>query len=155
MNNFINTLKSIPYFGMKITAVFFAVYFFFVGLSYGDEPVKIEMTATVSEVEIIPDATYFQVDIDCKNVGRPFQEESPVIISINVYKEENGEKKYIDAETVYSPGYTLYAGIYETGDEFSHREIVGIYPDAEPGVYDMSINMYGCTQVFENAITIE
>lgn len=155
MNNFINTLKSIPYFGMKITAVFFAVYFFFVGLSYGDEPVKIEMTATVSEVEIIPDATFFQVDIECKNVGRPFQKESPVLIGIDVYREENGKKQYIDAEQVYPDGYTPYAGIYETGDEFSHREMVGIYPDAEPGVYDMSINMYGYTQVFEDAIIIK
>ena len=95
---------------INLTAIFMAIYLFFSGLIYGDQPVKLEVqycnlddgviVCERGEYALAPDLNVpyidgFNVRVVYQNVGRPYRgyeeaDESPMV---TIYQVVNGEEK--------------------------------------------------------------
>ena len=138
----------------KLEALIMALTLFFVGLFYGDEPVKVEFTAVTSET-MISAGDSFDIDYTCINKGKPFKgfcKDAPIINFIN--SETNEKAKYsFDGISSDCAGHYF---LVKTDDAFCGGSLKITFPeDITPGTYDITLSMYDCTQVFEDAITIK
>lgn len=137
-----------------LKSFFMAIILFFVGIFYGGEPVKVEFTATMSETEITVGDS-FRIDYTCINKGKPFKgfcKDAPIINFIN--SETNEKAKYsFDGISSDCDGHYF---LVKTDDAFCGGSLKITFPeDIAPGTYDITLSMYDCTQVFEDAITIK
>ena len=139
---------------VKLKALLMALTLFFVGLFYGDEPVKVEFTATTSET-IISAGDSFYINYTCINKGKPFKgfcQDTPKINFIN--SETNERAKYsFDGISSDCAGHYF---LVKTDDAFCGGSLKITFPeDIASGTYNIVISMYDCVQTFENAITIK
>lgn len=137
-----------------LKSFFMAIILFFVGIFYGGEPVKVEFTATTSEIEISAGDS-FEFAYTCINKGKPFKgfcQDTPVINFVN--SETNETAKYsFDGISSDCDGHYF---LVKTDDVFCSGGLTITFPeDTSPGTYNIKLSMYDCVQIFENAITIK
>lgn len=142
----------------KINALIMAIYLFFAGFIYGDEPIKVDFDCEFSQYEFAcPEEFSLRVSVKCKNVGRPFEGKDPFEALVAVYREENGKMiilntlSIIDMEEcrpiLVKKGDTFYGDcIYEYHPYFAD--------EYKPGVYSVAVWVYGCKKVYKDIITI-
>lgn len=139
----------------KLEALIMALTLFFVGLFYGDEPVKVEFTATTSET-MISAGDSFYIDYTCINKGKPFKgfcQDTPIINFVN--SETNEIINKYSVEGIFSDCAGHYF-LVKTDDAFCGGSLKITFPeDIASGTYDIVLSMYDCVQVFENAIKIK
>ena len=76
---------------INFKALFMAIYLFFVGLVYGDEPIKIEYSYEIpSQVTVYETGDSVTVNISATNVGRPFEgtKELHKILDVVIYSTD-------------------------------------------------------------------
>lgn len=151
----------------KINALIIAIYLFFAGFIYGDEPVKVEFDCEFSRTEFsCPEEFGFTLTIKGKNVGRPFEGDKPYYVDVSVYRVVNGEKRYLRWEGTWDDGLSRRVLIkhgeelefitkpgswYAVGYDFTSGDPTrGI----EPGIYSVEVRVYGCEKVYENILMI-
>ncbi len=145
----------------KIQALLLSIILFFVGLIYGDKPVEIDYTVSINGTEIsagdnfdLSDRKSLVVSYLCENKGRPFEGIDIYSGMVGFYKFKDGEKKYLSVS---------YIGVdaeprpilIKRGEKFNVSSYLNLNPDAEPGVYSMEVNIYGCEQIYENVLTVK
>lgn len=138
----------------KLEALIMALTLFFVGLFYGDEPVKVEFTVIASET-VISSGDCFDIDYTCINKGKPFKgfcQDTPMI---NFVHSETNENIPYSLEGIFSDCAGHYF-LVKTDDLFCNGRLTITFPkDVPSGTYDITLSMYDCVQTFENAITIK
>lgn len=139
----------------SLKALIMALTLFFVGLFYGDEPVKVEFTATTSET-IISAGDSFYINYTCINKGKPFKgycHDTPTINFVNSETNEIINKYSFDGISSDCEGHYF---LVKTDAVFCSGSLTITFPkDVASGTYDIILSMYDCVQVFENAITIK
>lgn len=147
----------------RIQALFLSIVLFFVGLIYGDKPVEIDYTVEINGTEIsvgdsieLPAGEAITVSCSCENVGRPFEGKTFYEPSVSFYKYADGEKVYLELWGA-SPDIVSRPKLIKGGESFDISAYFEINPDkeTEPGVYTMEVSVYGCKQIFEDALVIK
>lgn len=138
----------------KLEALIMALTLFFVGFFYGDEPIKVEFTAATSET-VISAGDSFDIEYTCINKGKPFKgfcQDTPIINFVN---SETKETIKYSLEGIFSNCAGHYF-LVKKGDTFCGGSFKITLPeDITPGTYDITLSMYDCVQVYENAITVK
>ena len=141
---------------LKLEAFFIAIYLFFAGIVYGDEPVKLEFSYDIpSDVYIYEPGDKFELDITVKNVGRPFKGGLPMNNStgIEIY-QELGEEKY----TLFRPWKETYIAA-DTLVKKDYTETINtsfFLPKETPeGYYSVDIAYNGVIFTFENVFEVK
>ena len=138
----------------KFEALIMALTLFFVGLFYGDEPVKVEFTATTSETAISAGDSFY-IDYTCINKGKPFKgfcHDAPFINFVNSDTNEKAKYSFDGISSDCAGHYFLV----KKGDTFCGGSLKITFPeDIASGTYNIVLSMYDCIQVFENAIKIK
>lgn len=142
----------------KINALIMAIYLFFAGFIYGDEPIKVEFDCEISQYEFAsPEEFGLGVTVSGKNIGRPFEGTKPFEPSVAVYREENGEIIILKTTTTIDLGEPQPI-LVKNGDTFyghSYCEYQPYFADEyKPGVYSVAVWAYGCRKVYKDIITI-
>ena len=142
---------------INFKALFMAIYLFFVGLVYGDEPIKIEYSYEIPSLVTMYEAgDSVKIDISVTNVGRPFKgtKELHKILDVVIYSTD---------------GYVIYnRDWYPTEDSETKYEIIKqgmfgeqtytarITDEAPKGFYNMSVKYYGADKyIFENVFEVK
>ncbi|MBE6775959.1 MAG: hypothetical protein E7543_07210 [Ruminococcaceae bacterium] len=149
----------------RIQALLLSIILFFVGLIYGDKPIEIDYTVEINGTEIsagesieLPKGEAIIVACFCENVGRPFEGKSLYHAKTDFYKIENGEKKYISYYGGIGLDEESQPILIKSGEKFSVGNASYFEPEVEapePGAYTVEVSVYGCKQVFENALIIK
>ncbi len=144
----------------KITAALISVCIFFMALPYGEEPNKVEFS-----YEVLSEETVFEVGdgvtvrLIATNKGRPFKIDGNDEIIAGFYQIVDGEKVRLDFDRFVTDDVKLpEPKLYRNEDTISYTFygiISDYFYDAVPGTYDMEVHFYGCTQVFEDVITVK
>ncbi len=145
----------------KIQALLLSIVLFFVGLIYGDTPVEIDYTVSINGTDIvagdnveIPVGRNLYVFCYCENTSRPFEgTDLHNNAHVSFYKYENGKKVYLSRSGI-SVDAVPRPILIKGGEKFREDYHSLINPDAEPGVYTMEVSVFGCTQIYENVITV-
>lgn len=139
---------------LDFKALIMAITLFFVGIFYGNEPVNVEFTVVTTEAEVALEDS-FSINYTCINKGKPFKgfcKDEPSIQFINSETNEKA-KYYYDGISSDCDGHYF---LVRKDDVFCSGGLTVTFSEDTPtGTYDIVISMYDCTQVFENAITIE
>lgn len=152
---FIITERMINMINFK--ALFMAIYLFFVGLIYGDEPIKLEYSYDIpSQVTVYEAGDSVKIDISVTNVGRPFKgtKELHKILDVVIYSTD---------------GYVIYnRDWYPTEDSETKYEIIkkGLFAEKKysvritnetpKGSYNMSVKYCGAEEhIFENIFEVK
>lgn len=146
---------------IKIEALFIAVYLFFAGFIYGDEPVKLEFSYDIpSEVYVYEPGDSVEINVTVKNVGRPFEERiyyGATDYTV-IYLNTDEEKIVRDPRTVGRPDAYAYR-IFKHGKTETNEIFFTIPEDAQTGVYNMKAIYRGyCgshSQIFENVFEVK
>lgn len=144
----------------KITSVLISVCVFFMGLSYGEEPNKVEFG-----YEMLSEGTVFEAGDDvtirltATNKGRPFEIDDYDEIMVVFYQNVDGENIQLDfdrfdTDDVKPPVPKLFRN-GDTKSYLFYGIINDYFYDAVPGTYDMKVFFHGCSQVFEDVITVK
>ena len=139
---------------IKIEALFIAIYLFFAGFIYGDEPVKLEFTYDIpSEIYVYESGDKFEFEITVRNTGRPFKG-LPISSNagIEIYCENNGERNVIFRP--WNEPYTSTEMLIKKG--YSETIKIGFFlPDEIPeGSYSVDILYNGIMNTFENIFEV-
>ncbi|MBQ9912914.1 MAG: hypothetical protein IJO73_01660 [Clostridia bacterium] len=148
----------------RIQALILSIVLFFVGLIYGDKPIEIDYTVKIDGTEISAGDTFewpegeksIRVYCSCENVGRPFEGATFYEPHISFYKYVNEKKVYLDFWSV-SVDAVSQPTLIKKGETFDTSSYFEINPDnkPEPGAYTVEVSVYGCKQIFENALIIK
>ena len=144
----------------KIQSVFLSLTLLLVGFIYADKPIEIDYTVYINGEEIsageniiIPLNGNLDVTCKCENTGRPFEGISYHEPYVYFYKTVNGEKIAL-SQWCYSTDEVRKPVLVKSGEKFTGSEYSNLAPDAEPGIYTLEINVYGCKQIYENVLTV-
>ena len=152
------------YLPAKLVAFLMSLYVFLAGIPYGDEPVKVDFTATPEKYEY-EIGERIRVYIEGENVGRPFIGEkniksdgSPLYYArVSFFREVDGREVYLVFDTdIFLDHSVPSTGLIKHGEEIkiNHRTLE-IDDRTDPGVYNMKVTVYGCTEIYENAIVVK
>ena len=158
---------------INLTAIFMAIYLFFSGLLYGDQPVKLEVLhCSLDDGAIVFDraheqerADQFGVDLNevsvdvsvvmtYKNVGRPFQLSSKQHAQLTVYQMVDGEKKTVPPESDRSE---MDGGpiLIRHNEEFKVNDHAAVLKGLPLGSYSVEVTVPdGPTLVYEDILII-
>ena len=143
----------------RITAILMAIYIFFAGIPYGNEPAKVEFTVETSMGSCSDSfgnkGPSCRVVVTVENIGRPFiasNDEKPHAV---VYRLVDGEKEYLS----YSGG--------ETVDEVVSQDVIIKHGQVrtlllklcfvrgyEPGEYILEVTVDHSDKVYTETITL-
>lgn len=142
---------------INFKALFMAIYLFFVGLVYGDEPIKIEYSYEIpSQVTVYETGDSVTVNISATNVGRPFEgtKELHKILDVVIYSTD-GYVMYNRAWYPTDDSQTKYE-IIKKGLFSEETYLVWIKDEAPKGFYNMSVKYYGADEyIFENVFEVK
>ncbi len=139
---------------IKIEALFIAIYLFFAGFIYGDEPVKLEFTYDIpSEIYIYEPGDAVEINLTVKNVGRPFKESTYFsnLLSIKVFNPEDNTDIY-NEDAVILPDETLW--LFNHNEVKTFKVVCFISDDSTKGMYDLTVN-YKTEETFKNVFEVK
>ncbi len=139
---------------LKIQAFFIAVYLFFAGFIYGDEPVKLEFSYDIpSEVCVYEPGDRVEINVTVKNVGRPFEERTYFsnLINIKVFNPKDNTDIY-NEDILELPVDTVW--LFKHNESKSFKVICTIPDNSSKGTYNLTID-YKTVQTFEKVFEIE
>lgn len=144
---------------LKIQAFFIAVYLFFAGFIYGDEPVKLEFSYDIpSEVYVYEQGDTVEINVTVKNVGRPFEQRISFSDAedIRIYNVCDEEQKDIYTGDM-SKTDALKFWIFKSRVTKTYNVVFRIPENADRGVYNMTVRYRGIGEpiTFENVFEIK
>ena len=143
----------------RVISILMAIYVFFAGLPYGNEPPKVEYTVKISMNYHEPDNIYSfdscEVEVMAKNVGRPFiasNDEEPLVL---FYRIVNGEKEYVHTDSVHDAAVP-HDVIVKHGEvrRLRSSNIFGMTENYEPGEYIAEVHVNHTDKVYTEKITL-
>lgn len=144
---------------LKVEAFFIAVYLFFAGLIYGEEPVKLEFSYDIpSEVYVYEPGDTIEINVTVKNVGRPFEERifRGATNDTVIYLEKETEKFVADISMGYPDAYDYR--VFKHGETETYKLRFRISKDAPAGLYKMKAGYNGYfesySEIFENVFEV-
>lgn len=144
---------------LKIQAFFIAVYLFFAGFIYGDEPVKLEFSYDIpSEVYVYAPGDRVEINVTVKNVGRPFEQRIAFYDTedICIYNSCDEEQNDIYTGDM-SKTDALKFWIFKSRDKKTYNIVLCIPENAVAGTYNMTVRYKGIVEpvTFEKVFEIE
>ncbi|MBQ5969468.1 MAG: hypothetical protein IKN72_04995 [Clostridia bacterium] len=163
---------------INLTAIFMAIYLFFSGLFYGNQPVKLEVQhCSLDDGVIVCEETEspyipgwrqfngFSVSLTYKNVGRPFKTNTHEAPVVTIYRIENGERKVvpygsITTDDVPEPVLVRHGDVRTVWLDVSLSAVTQFYGRPENGTYSIEVSVYdsehdaAITLVYEDILII-
>ena len=144
---------------INFKALFMAIYLFFVGLVYGDEPIRIEYSYEIpSQVTMYEAGDSVKIDISVTNVGRPFKGFDSFYDSIEIeafcYDNDSSIIVY-DSKKMPSNNIIPNEIILKTGHTDFRGFMFFIPVDAPEKVYNIKVEYYGKEYTFENVFEVK
>ncbi len=132
-----------------------AVTLFFLGLPYGNEPIKVDYTVDIEVFRV--EGTDFdgcRVDVEEINLGRPYKGSSGDEANISFYRIVDGKKQYLN-------GYGYHENILPHDIIIKHGEVRELgntyyFDDGtyDPGEYIVEVSVEHCDKVYTDTITL-
>lgn len=137
-----------------------ALTLFFLGLPYGNEPIKVDYTVEIKTVihteENESNLKYAvcSVSVKCENIGRPYKGSSGDEANISFYRIVDGEKQYLN-------GYSYHENILPQDIIIKHGEVRELdntyyFDDGtyDPGEYTVEVRVKHSDKVYTDTITL-
>ncbi len=147
----------------KFSAFIMAVTLFFLGLPYGNEPIKVDYTVEIQMNRFVPDSQYSsplsyeydycKVSVSVKNVGRPYKITNKTTANIKFYRIIDGEKQYLQYSSVDTPE-DVRDIIFKHGEVRSMGGTFDFDKGYEPGEYTVEVRVEHCDKVYTDTITL-
>lgn len=144
---------------LKIEAFFIAVYLFFAGFIYGDEPVKLEFSYDIpSEVYVYEPGDTVEINVTVKNVGRPFEETRRFWNTRNICIYNSDDIKLTDIyrqDEYYTDDVDLW--LFKRNESKNYKIVFVIPDNVMSGSYDMTVTYKETehTQTFKDIFQIK
>ena len=156
---------------INLTAIFMAIYLFFSGLFYGNQPVKLAVQhCSLDDGMIVCEEVtsrdglqqfngWFSVSVTYKNVGRPYRGSSHDAPDVTFYQTFNGERREIQYSTIMTDDMPSPV-LVRHGDVRTIALSGCFYDRPENGSYNIEVKVYDdernavITLLYEDALII-
>ena len=145
-------------FHARILPFFLAVYMFFAGLPYGNEPVKVDLTYEITSAqEVYSEGDTVTVALKAENVGRPFYGRSFDSMSASFFLLKDGKEQYLSYTLPMVSNCALPTKVIIKNDDIQEQTASFPLEANDPGMYSLRIrySTYDGTTItknFENVI---
>ncbi len=144
---------------LKIQALFMAIYLFFAGFIYGDEPVKLEFSYDIpSGVYVYEQGDTVEINVTVKNVGRPFDNRISFYDTedICIYNANDEEQKDIYSADM-SKTDALKFWIFKSRTDKTYNVVFCIPEKPDKGMYNMTVRYRDLVEsvTFENVFEVK
>ncbi len=156
---------------VRIEALILAVSLSLVGLMYGNEPIKLEVSTDLldsgetynvqyNDIENITEPIevekeeLYSIYLHCKNVGTPFKGKFTIFADkIEVYRLVDEKEVIVYSKECQDGDHEDI--IVKRNEEFTKQEAFEFKEDTENGIYSIRVYVYGNEYVYENAILVK
>ena len=147
----------------RFSAFIMALTLFFLGLPYGNEPIKVDYTVKIQVNRFVPDPQYSSplaheydycnVSVSVENVGRPYKITNITDANIKFYRIVDGKKQYLQYSSVDTPE-DVHDIIFKHGEVRLMGGRFDFDQGYDPGEYIVEVSVEHSDKIYTETITL-